>query len=107
VAVTFTVRLPANTSPGDTVFIAGDFQGWNPGGTPMTQLDPTTWSITVQFIEGDPPQYKYTRGTWDAVEKDAACGEIANRTFDVAYGADGTQQVQDTVEKWRDIDQCG
>jgi hypothetical protein len=107
VAVTFTVRLPANTSPGDTVFIAGDFQGWNPGGTPMTQLDPTTWSITVPFTEGDPPQYKYTRGTWDAVEKDAACGEIANRTFDVAYGADGTQQVQDTVEKWRDVDQCG
>lgn len=107
VAVTFTVRLPASTPPGDTVFIAGDFQGWNPGGTPMTKVDPATWSITVPFIEGEPPQYKYTRGTWEAVEKDAACGEIANRTFDVAFGADGTQQVQDTVEKWRDVDQCG
>jgi glycosidase len=107
VAVTFTVRLPANTPAGDTVFIAGDFQGWNPGATPMTKVDSTTWSISLPFTEGDPPQYKYTRGTWEAVEKDAACGEIANRTFDVAYGEDGTQQVEDTVEKWRDVDQCG
>jgi len=107
VAVTFTVRLPASTPPGDTVFIAGDFQGWNPGATPMTKVDATTWTITVPFTEGDPPQYKYTRGTWDAVEKDAGCGEIANRTFDVTYGADGTQQVEDAVEKWRDVDQCG
>jgi hypothetical protein len=107
VAVTFTVRLPANTPPGDTVFIAGDFQGWNPGATPMTKVDATTWSITLPFTEGDPPQYKYTRGTWEAVEKDAGCAEIANRTFDVAYGSDGTQRVEDTVEKWRDVDQCG
>ncbi|MDQ2964980.1 MAG: hypothetical protein M3R57_03955 [Chloroflexota bacterium] len=105
--MTFTAHLPASTPPGDTVFIAGDFQGWNPGATPMTKLDATTWSIRLPFTEGDPPQYKYTRGTWDAVEKDAGCGEIANRTFDVSYGADGTQQIADTVEKWRDADQCG
>ena len=107
VAVTFTVKLPPSTPPGDTVFIAGDFQGWNPGATPMTKVDATTWTISVPFTEGDPPQYKYTRGTWEAVEKDAGCGEIANRTFDVAYGDDGTQQIEDTVEKWRDVDQCG
>jgi hypothetical protein len=107
VAVTFTAHLPASTPPGDSVFIAGDFQGWSPGATPMTKVDATTWTITLPFTEGDPPQYKYTRGTWEAVEKDAGCGEIANRTFDVSYGVDGTQQVQDTVAKWRDADQCG
>jgi fibronectin type 3 domain-containing protein len=31
VAVTFTVTLPATTPTGDTVYIAGDFLGWNPG----------------------------------------------------------------------------
>ena len=107
VQVTFTVTLPANTPTGDAVFIAGDFQGWNPGATPMTKVDDTTWTITVAFIEGIEPQYKYTRGTWEAVEKDAACGEIPNRTFSVIYGDTGSQPIADTVEKWRDIDQCG
>jgi chitodextrinase len=107
IAVTFTVSLPANTPAGDTIFIAGDFQGWDPGATPMTKVDDRTWTITLPFTEGDTPQYKYTRGSWEAVEKDAGCGEIPNRTVQVTYGTDGTQQVGDTVEKWRDVDQCG
>jgi glycosidase len=107
VAVTFTVTIPATTPADDTVYIAGDFQGWDPGGTPMTRLDDGTWTITLPFTEGDPPQYKYTRGTWEAVEKDAACGELANRTITVTFGDGGSAEVADTVEKWRDVDQCG
>ncbi len=106
VDVTFTVSLPPSTPVGDTIFIAGDFQGWNPGGTPMTKVDDRTWTITLPFTEGSPPQYKYTRGTWEAVEKDDACGEIANRTIDVAFGTQGAQEVQDVVGKWRDVDGC-
>ena len=107
VAVTFTVTLPADTPPGDTIFIAGDFQGWDPAATPMTKVDDRTWSITVPFTEGDAPQYKYTRGSWEAVEKDAGCGEIPNRTVAVEFGEDGTMRVPDEVVKWRDIAQCG
>ena len=107
IAVTFTARLPANTPATDTIYIAGDFQGWNPAGTPMTKVDDRTWTITLPFTEGDAPQYKYTRGSWEAVEKDAACGEIPNRTVQVTFGEDGTQQVVDEVAKWRDVDQCG
>ncbi len=107
VAVTFRVTLPPQTPPDATIFIAGDFQGWNPGKTPMTRVDATTWEISVPFTEGAAPQYKYTRGSWEAVEKDAGCGEIPNRTFVVQYGADGTTVVEDDVAKWRDIDGCG
>jgi hypothetical protein len=107
VQVTFTVTLPADTPAADTIFIAGDFQGWDPGATPMTKVDARTWTITVPFVEGTAPQYKYTRGSWEAVEKDAGCGEIPNRTFDAAFGDTGAQAVADTVEKWRDVDQCG
>ena len=106
VAVTFTVTVPPNTPADDTVYIAGDFQDWDPGGTPMERVDAATWSITLPFTEGEPPQYKYTRGTWEAVEKDAACGELANRTVTVAFGEGGTADVADTVEKWRDVDSC-
>jgi hypothetical protein len=107
VAVTFTVSVPGYTPPGETVYIAGDFQGWDPGATPMAQRDAVTWTITLTFTEGRDPQYKYTRGSWEAVEKDDGCGEIPNRTFRVTHGTDATQALSDRVGKWRDIDQCG
>lgn len=107
VNVTFTVTTPANTPPGDTIYIAGDFQGWAPGATPMQRVDDHTWTITLPFTENQQPQYKYTRGSWEKVEKDTGCGEIPNRTTTVTYGSDGTMAVTDTVGKWRDVDQCG
>lgn len=106
VAVTFSVTVPETTPSVDTLYIAGDFQGWDPGGTPMQQVDDTTWSITLPFTEGQPPQYKYTRGSWEEVEKDAACAEIDNRTVTISFGTDGTQAVDDEVAKWRDVDNC-
>jgi hypothetical protein len=107
VQVTITVTVPAYTPPGDTIYIAGDFQGWDPGKTPMQRVDATTWQITLDFDEGQAVQYKFTRGSWDAVEKDTGCGEIPNRELTVSYGADGTQAVEGTVGKWRDVDSCG
>ncbi|MFN8621939.1 MAG: carbohydrate-binding module family 20 domain-containing protein [Chloroflexota bacterium] len=107
VQVTFTVSLPPQTPPGETIYIAGDFQGWNPAATPMTKVDDHTWSITLPFNDKTALQYKYTRGSWEAVEKDAGCGEIPNRTLTTDFAAGGTQAVADTVEKWRDIDACG
>jgi len=107
VAVTFVVTVPANTPAADTLFIAGDFQGWDPGATPMARVDERTWSITLPFTEGDEPQYKFTRGSWEVVEKDPACGEIPNRTVSVTYGTEGAQAVPSTVETWRDVNQCG
>jgi len=107
VAVNFSVTVPGYTPPGDTVYLAGDFQGWDPGATPMSRVDAVTWTITITFAEGQEPQYKYTRGSWEAVEKDDGCGEIPNRTFTVVHGTDATQLIEDRVGKWRDIDNCG
>jgi chitodextrinase len=106
VTVTFMVTVPDNTPPDDTVFIAGDFQGWDPGATPMTRVDATTWEITLTFPEATPLQYKYARGTWLAVEKDDGCGEIPNRELTVQHGEAGTLAQADAVGKWRDVDAC-
>lgn len=106
VTVTFRVTVPADT-PGDAqLYIAGDFQGWAPGDTPMTQAGPDTWSIELPFTSGTTLQYKYTRGSWEAVEKDEACGEIANRTLTVGGSSGGSQLVEDVVGKWRDVHGC-
>ena len=106
VAVTFTVDIPSSTPADEVVHIAGDFQGWDPGGTPMPRVDGDTFEITLTFAEGTPLQYKYARGSWDAVEKDAGCGEIPNRELTVQHGEDGTLARADVVEKWRDLDAC-
>jgi hypothetical protein len=106
VQVTFNVTIPDYTPAGSTVYIAGDFQGWAPGVTPLTQVDATHWTITLPMAEGNKPQYKYTLGSWDYVEKDAACAEISNRTLTVSYGTDGTQTQDDTVANWRNVGIC-
>ena len=106
VAVTFTVTVPATTPPDDTVFIAGDFQGWDPGATPLTRVDDVTWEIMLTFPEATPLQYKYVRGDWLAVEKDAGCAEIPNRELTVQHGESGTLAQEDEVAKWRDVDAC-
>jgi hypothetical protein len=63
--------------------------------------------VTLTFYEGDQLEYKYTRGSWDYVEKGAACEEIANRTATIVYGTDGTMTLEDTVLNWRNTAPCG
>lgn len=107
VQVTFTVTVPETTPAGETVYIAGSFQGWAPGATPMTQVDATHWTITLPLTEGSLIEYKYTRGSWDTVEKGAACEEISNRRLTILYGANGTQtHTSDVVATWRSAT-CG
>ena len=55
----------------------------------LTRTDATHWTITLTGKEGAQIEYKYALGSWDYVEKDGACGEIANRQLTLAYGADG------------------
>ncbi len=73
----------------------------------MTRVDGSTWTITLPFEDGTSIEYKYTRGTWDAVEKDDGCGEIPNRIMTADYGVSQEQLITDTIAKWRDIDGCG
>lgn len=115
VTLTFNVIVPASTdATGRPVFIAGSLDRldgnlplWNPSGVSLTRVDATHWSITLTGKEGTQLEYKYTNDTWDYVEKDAACGEIANRQLTLSYGATGTQSVNDSVANWRNVVPCG
>jgi len=98
--------VPEDTPADAQLFIAGDFQGWAPGDTPMTRDGPTTWTIDLSFEAGTSLQYKYARGSWEAVEKDEACGEIPNRTLTVDGSTGGAQLVEDEVGRWRDVHAC-
>jgi 2',3'-cyclic-nucleotide 2'-phosphodiesterase (5'-nucleotidase family) len=51
------------------VHVAGDFQGWDPAGTPMNDLGNNIWSITFQQEANTTIQYKFINGNeWGADE---------------------------------------
>jgi hypothetical protein len=115
VTVVFTVTVPATTdATGRSVYIAGTLDrldgghpAWDPGGVVLTRVDATHWAITLTGKEGTQIEYKYTLGSWEYIEKDAACGEIANRQLTLTYGTTGTMAVNDTVANWRNVAPCG
>jgi glycosidase/fibronectin type 3 domain-containing protein len=115
VTLQFNVTVPATTDgTGRSVYIAGfldrldgGFPQWDPGGVVLTRVDATNWTITFTGKEGTQLEYKYVLGAWDYVEKDAGCGEIANRQLTLSYGATGTQVVNDLIPNWRNVAPCG
>ncbi|HSL64297.1 MAG TPA: alpha-amylase family glycosyl hydrolase, partial [Gaiellaceae bacterium] len=115
VSVTFTVEVPATTdATGRAVHIAGTLNRldgslpeWDPAGVALTRLDATHWQITLTGREATQLEYKYALGAWEYVEKDASCGEIANRQLTLTYGAGGTQAANDVVPNWRNVPPCG
>ena len=109
-----TVPAPVEDAVGRSVYIAGfldrldgDLPQWDAGGVVLTRVDDTHWTITLHGKESTQIEYKYALGSFDFVEKDGACGEIANRLLTLSYGATGTQTVNDTVPNWRNVDPCG
>ncbi len=115
VTLVFNLTVPASTdSTSRSVYIAGtldrldgNLPQWDPGGVVLTRVDSTHWSITLTGKESTQIEYKYTLGSWDFVEKDETCGEIANRQLTLSYGSTGTQLVNDTVLNWRNVAPCG
>ncbi|MFN3530725.1 MAG: T9SS type A sorting domain-containing protein [Bacteroidia bacterium] len=63
-AVTFRVDMQNETVSPLGVHIAGSFQGWNPGATPMVQdaSNPNIWTYTDTFLVGNQIEYKFING---------------------------------------------
>ncbi|MFN3529708.1 MAG: alpha/beta hydrolase-fold protein [Bacteroidia bacterium] len=81
--VTFVVRnLPANTPPNDPIFIAGTFNGWNPGNQQYTLSDLWNGDKYISLPAGTGQiAFKFTRGSWASVEGNANGGQRPNRTY--------------------------
>ncbi len=98
--VTFRVTVTGTTPATDTVFVAGDFQGWNPGSPAhaFTRQPDGRWTRTLDLAPGVPIQFKFTRGSWARVEKGANGEELPNRTLTPQAG----QTYDFTVARWAD-----
>ena len=64
------------------IYLAGNFNGWNPGlsGYQLKLDSGGVYTITIQPSPAN-LEFKFTRGSWSTVEKNAAGQDIANRKF--------------------------
>jgi len=82
-AVTFNVDMTVVAAVSENgVHIAGSFQGWNPGGTPLTDNGDGTWSVTVEMEPGT-YEFKFINSNdWDGNEENmegTGCNAGGNR----------------------------
>jgi predicted alpha/beta superfamily hydrolase len=87
--------IVAGGVPADSCFIAGNFNGWNPGAAPF-RFQPNN-GLTVSLPAGT-IEYKLTRGGWQTVECQANGIDIANRTITIT--SDTT--IECSVAAWKD-----
>jgi predicted alpha/beta superfamily hydrolase len=101
VTVTFIVSVPDYTPKNSSIYIVGDFNGWNPRDERyrLKPLPDGTWAINLTFPYGKVIQFKFTRGSWETVEKGPSGGEMPNRIF--AFRNGGVKHF--TVYNWRDF----
>jgi predicted alpha/beta superfamily hydrolase len=79
--------IPANTPATDNLFIAGNFNNWNPNDSnfKLTKVD-NKYKVIVPNYKGN-EEYKFTRGSWITTEGDSNGNVIKNRTLgDVVNG---------------------
>ncbi len=104
--LTITVTdIPDNTPTGDAIYIAGNFQGWNPSDVnyQLEEVSTDNYQITINPPAGQ-IEFKFTRGSWNSVEGDADGGFIPNRT----YTYNGTASTLDLqILGWEDIGGSG
>ncbi len=100
--VTFVVQsLPAYTPDTDSLYIAGSFNGWEPGSAAhmLHKNAQGKWAITLDAqSSGTTIKFKFTRGSWATVEKGASGEEISDRSY--TFGGSATLDV--AILNWAD-----
>ncbi|NJD11067.1 MAG: hypothetical protein FIB01_11750, partial [Gemmatimonadetes bacterium] len=100
--LTIVLEVPAATPAQAAIHVAGSFNGWNPA-APDYVLQRTargSYSIVLPAAVRGPIEFKFTLGSWDAVEVDAGGNDITNRAFPVPDT--GAARWTGAVQGWRD-----
>jgi predicted alpha/beta superfamily hydrolase len=100
VKVTFkTANYPAFKTDAKNIFLAGNFNGWNPL-NPQWQLRPDAtgnYQLTIAIPSGK-YSFKATKGSWQTVECGPNGGDIDNRDINIVH--DTTIVI--TIAGWKD-----
>jgi metallo-beta-lactamase class B len=92
--------VPASTPTGAVLYVAGSFNNWNPKSAShaLTKNADGTYQVILP-PSAEAFEYKFTRGTWETVETDAANKGIENRR----YSALGGKMVNHDISNWQDL----
>lgn len=93
-------EVPPNTPPGANIYVAGNFNFWDPGDQSyqMWLQSDSTYIIELPRIFGS-ISYKFTRGDWSTVEKNLCGNEITDRLIH-----DKQDTIYHSIESWADLD---
>ncbi|MBN2355250.1 T9SS type A sorting domain-containing protein, partial [candidate division KSB1 bacterium] len=113
--VTFQVTIPFNTPQEDDIYLAGNFNYWDPGpdgsgesnmgfDLKMNRMAAYSRQLTLPYTAGETIEYKYTRGSWNKVETYPSGDGIPNRTLTIPPQS----AIQsDLVQSWSDFPPTG
>ncbi|WP_162996319.1 alpha/beta hydrolase [Mucilaginibacter celer] len=90
----FTGKIPALKSASERLFLAGDFNGWNPGDKAweLINTDGEKYALSKELRAGI-YHFKITRGSWSTVECDASGKQIDNRLLKLSTDTTVTLDV--------------
>ena len=93
--------VPSSTPEHGPVFIAGNFNTWNPGDPnfQLTEVGSGEYQITFTPSITD-LEFKFTRGSWATVEGNAEGNFLPNRTY-TYNGQASTLNL--TIAGWEDL----
>lgn len=78
--VTFNVKLKEGIAKPDTIFLAGNFNNWNPKNLSCTQLtNDTGYTIKISNLTQSRVEFKFTKGSWATVETGSNGQPLSNR----------------------------
>ncbi len=100
--VTFKVHVPDTTPADASVYIAGNIPSlgpWDPGKVELGKIGDRLYAITLVLPVDTDLRYKFTRGTWETVEKGPGYEEIADREMTVTCD----ETVPIWIDTWRDL----
>lgn len=104
--VVFELMLPGDSLPdsNDSVFLAGDFNGWHTADTAFAfrRTRKGNYVLKTRLTVGE-HAYKVVRGSWQTVETDKQGGAIANRTIELEkLPGRSVQTIEVQVAGWAD-----
>ena len=97
--VVFKLNNVPSSHKDDSVFIAGNFNGWNPGTAAylFSFNSDSVLQLSAQMDAGN-YEYKCTRGSWQKVEVKNDGSDIGNRVFQLR--SDTTVEIN--IDAWKD-----
>ena len=95
---TVRIELSVPANPNDSVFIAGDFNGWNPRSIPLQKSADRKFFLEKTNVPAGIMAFKFTKGSWSKVEIKLNGADVDNR--ELLIQSDTIFSLE--VEAWRE-----